>query len=86
MFDPSVILLNMLFRYLLDRTPTRLGMVRTDFISAATLCDAAYASRVITLSSPLFFIALLKKRLAAATSHFSLSSKSTVQPCLSTAR
>src|SRR3954447_24126846 len=35
---------------------------------------------------PLFFIALRKKCFAAATSRRSLSRKSTVRPCLSTAR
>jgi hypothetical protein len=75
-----------LFRYLLDRIRTRRGRIPTDFNSAIALCEAAYASSVTTRGIPLFFIALRKKRFAAATSRRSLSRKSTVRPCLSTAR
>jgi hypothetical protein len=41
---------------------------------------------VMTRGVPLFFVALRKKCLAAATSRRSLNRKSTVRPCLSTAR
>jgi hypothetical protein len=69
-----------LFRYLLDRIRTRRGTVPIDFSSAIALCDAAYASSVTTRDVPLFFIALRKKRFAAATSRRSLNRKSMCDP------
>ena len=44
------------------------------------------ARYVMTRGVPWFLMALRKKRLAAVTSRCSLSRKSTVRPCLSTAR
>jgi hypothetical protein len=73
------------FRYLLDRMPTRRPIVPTDFNSVMARCDAAYASSVMPRGVVCLFIALLKKRFAAAASRCSLNRKSTVRPSLSTA-
>ena len=76
----------MLFKYLLDRTRTRCASVPSDFNSATARCETAQASKVITQGGLRCFSASRNKRFAAATSRFSLSTKSTVRPCLSTAR
>jgi hypothetical protein len=84
LFNPAMVLFDDIVQ-LLDRIRTRRGTVPIDFSSAIALCDAAYGSSVTTRGVPLFFIALRKKRFAAATSRRSLNRKSMVRPCLSTA-
>lgn len=63
----------MLFRYAQEGGPTRRGSVCADFVSAIARCDAVHASSAMTRGIPLYAIALLKKRLAAATSRFSFT-------------
>jgi hypothetical protein len=86
LFDSAMVLFDDVIKYLQERICTRRGKVPAAFNLVTARCEAAYPSKVITRVLPLFLIAWEKNRLAAAMSRRLLKRKSTVLPCLSTAR